>query len=159
MHSLDNNNKNFMQYALQKGAFEKKIFSDETVIERMLDIMLDGSKTNTILNSLLLMDITLWKNNYLMNLLSFFNDYVEQDFESNALLLSCNPMMNIALSAELLNKIGNAKKRFTNECKNIRDAILELGKMYNSKIESPSFYETLMNDEDFSGRRVIKIIT
>jgi hypothetical protein len=105
------------------------------------------------------MDITLWKNNYLIALLEFFNDYVEQDFESNALLLSCNPMMNIALSAELLNKIGGAKKRFANECKNIRDSILELGKMYNSKIESPSFYETLMNDEDFSGRRVIKIIT
>ena len=43
--------------------------------------------------------------------------------------------MSIALSAELCDKISNARAKFYNDAKDLRDDILELGKIFESKIE------------------------
>jgi hypothetical protein len=110
------------------------------------------------LNVLLLIDISLWKNKYLKELIQVFNDYVESSFERNFLLLSYNPLMSIALTAEILNFIAKSRQRFFNECKNIYDALLNLGKMYTSKIEDEKYYEKLIMDTDFKGRTILKII-
>lgn len=74
-------------------------------------------------------------------------------------MLSYNPLMSLALTAELLKHIAVNRKRFENECKKISDDVLELGKMYTSKIEDERYYENLMMDVDFKDRTVLKIIT
>jgi len=65
LFALKNSNHAFMKGALLAGAFPKSIFSSEDVILKMLVYLEDGSKTNYILNVLLLSDVTLWKNRYL----------------------------------------------------------------------------------------------
>lgn len=67
--------------------------------------------------------------------------------------------MSIALTAEILKFIANNRKRFENECKKICEDILELGKMYTSKIEDEKYYENLIMDKDFRDKSVLKIIT
>jgi hypothetical protein len=64
-----------------------------------------------------------------------FRGFIEDSFEENRLLLSNNPLMSLALSAELLSLIAASRKRFENECNALKDELLELGKMFNSKID------------------------
>lgn len=60
--ALSNNNTTFMQKALQAKAFDKKMYTDIMVVKLILAYFQeDGSKTNFILNVLLLAEISLWK--------------------------------------------------------------------------------------------------
>lgn len=68
----------------------------------MLVYLEDGSKTNYILNVLLLSDVTLWKIKYLKELITMLENFSGEKYDTNRLLLSYNPMMSIALTADLL---------------------------------------------------------
>lgn len=111
------------------------------------------------MNILMLIDISVWKNKSLKDLIEIINDYVEENYDKNRLLLSSNPLMSIALAAEILNKIGKNRRKFDNECNRVKMKLLNLGRMYSSKIEDEKFYENLITGEDFRGRTVLKIIT
>lgn len=78
-----------------------------------------------------------------------FSAFGEDAYEDNRLLQSCNPMQCIALSCELLLNIAGSRKRFENECLGLKDDLLELGKVFNSKIDDEDYYETLLLDVDF----------
>jgi hypothetical protein len=41
----------------------------------------------------------------------------------------------------------------------LKDDLLELGKVYNSKIDDEEGFESLLMDTDFENRTVLKIIT
>ena len=114
----------------------------------------DGSKTNFILNVLLLTDITLWKTHYLEELIEIFEEYLE----GNQLLLSYNPLMSIALTCDLLTKIGKSRKMFHDRCNDMLEVLLSLGEIYSSKIDDEDQYKALINDKDFNGRSVLNII-
>jgi hypothetical protein len=55
-----------------------------------------------------------WKNKNLKDLIDIINDYVEENYDKNRLLLSPNPLMSISLASELLNSIGNYRRKFEN---------------------------------------------
>ena len=65
LYALEHSNHAFMKGALLAGAFPKAIFMSENVIKQMLTYLEDGSKTNYLLNVLLLSEVTLWKNKFL----------------------------------------------------------------------------------------------
>lgn len=67
--------------------------------------------------------------------------------------------MSIALAAEVLITIANSRRKFENECSKIRQLLLNLGKMYTSKISNEAYYEKLIMGIDFKGRTVLKTIT
>ena len=71
-----------------------------------------GSKTNQMLNTLILIDIEVWNNEQLQSLIEKFDNFIEESFDTNNLMLSENPLMSIALSAQLLERISISKKRF-----------------------------------------------
>jgi hypothetical protein len=73
-------------------------------------------------------------NKHLKELIEIINDYVEENYDKNRLLLSPNPLMSIALAAEILDNVAESRRKFENECVKIRTQLLELGKMYSSKI-------------------------
>ena len=98
------------------SAFDKMIFREETVINETLNILMEGYRTNFLMNILTLIDISVWKNKYIKDLLEIVNDYVEENYDKNRLLLSPNPLMSIALAAELLTKIAAFRRKFENEC-------------------------------------------
>lgn len=58
------------------------------------------------MNILSLIDISVWKNKHLKDLIDIINDYTEENYDKNRLLLSPNPIMSIALAAELLSTIA-----------------------------------------------------
>lgn len=159
LFSLDNNSTRFIKESLLMGAYDKQIFKKEEVIMRLLEFMKQGSKTVFILNTLILADITVWKNKHLIMLIDMFRNFTEGAFEENRLLVCYNPLLCIALSAELLTKIANSRKKFTNECNGLKARLLALGKMYNSKIDDETYFEDLILDKDFSNRSVLQIIT
>ena len=92
-------------------------------------------------------------------LIEMFRNFTEAGFEENRLLLSSNPLMCMALSAEILTQIANARQKFFNECNGLKSSILELGKIYKNQITSDAYFEDLILDTDFSNRSVLKIIT
>ena len=55
--------------------------------------------------------------------------------------------------------IGRTRKRFENECLSLIDGLLELGKVYNGKIDDDKQYEELIMDTDFQNRTMLKVIT
>jgi hypothetical protein len=124
-----------------------------------LSILREGYRTNFLMNILTLIDISVWKNKYLKELLDTLNEYIEDPYDKNKLLLSPNPLMTIALACEILGKVSEYRRKFDNECNKISKSLLELGKMYSLKIEDEKFYERLITGLDFKGRSVLKIIT
>jgi hypothetical protein len=98
------------------AAFDKLIFRDEAVIEQILSVLKDGYQTNFLLNILTLIDISVWKNKHMKDLIDIMNDYVEETYDKNRLLLSPNPLMSISLASELLIKVGENRRKFENEC-------------------------------------------
>ena len=74
------------------------------------------------------------------------------------MLLSYNPLMSIALTAEILTEIGNAKKSLMDETNEKKEAVLSLGQYYTDKIPEEDYYEELVMNTDFNGRTVLKII-
>jgi len=49
-------------------------------------------------------------------LIEIINNYVDDKYNQNTLLLSPNPLMSIALACELLNKIADARRKYDREC-------------------------------------------
>ena len=159
LFSLQTNNKYFIQQSLLTGAFEKQQLRSEEVVGFMLECMQDGSKTNFLLQTMLLTEVSLWKNQQISQLIEIFQEFIDAKYNENRLLLSYNPLMSITLSAELLSNIGQTRKRFENECIALIDGLLQLGKVYNDKIEDEKQFENLIMDTDFQNRTVLKIIT
>jgi len=73
------------------------------------------------MNILTLIDISVWKNKHLKELIDVINDYVEESYDKNRLLLSPNPLMSITLASEILNKISDSRRKFENECNKIQN--------------------------------------
>jgi len=65
LSGLKNNNKTFIKESLLSGAFERHIFKDDMVVEEIVNFMDQGSKTNQMLNTLILIDIEVWNNEQL----------------------------------------------------------------------------------------------
>lgn len=158
LYALEHSNHEFMKGALLAGAFPKSIFMAESVIMQMLVYLEDGSKTNYLLNVLLLSEVTLWKNRFLQELIEIIDNFASEPYETNRLLLSYNPIMSIALTADLLTKIAVSRRRYTDQCLNLKNDILSLGKVFNAKIEDENFYKRLIEDADFTNRTVLNII-
>jgi hypothetical protein len=59
----------------------------------------DGSKTNFILNILLLTGIDVWRNKNLKQLIDMFENFTDDNYLNNRLILSYNPLMSIAITA------------------------------------------------------------
>ena len=135
LFSIKNKNDLFTKQVLLNSIFDKQIFKEDNVVECMIEMMDDGSKINFILNTLNMIDISVWKNNRIEDLLDVFSNFVEEIFEDNRLLMSYNPLMSIALSAELCDKICNSRECYENTAKDLRDQLLELGMTFESKIE------------------------
>jgi len=63
---------------------------------------------------LTLIEISVWKNKHLKELIEVINDYVEESYDKNRLLLSPNPLMSIVLAAEMITKIAKFRRKFDN---------------------------------------------
>ena len=135
------------------------IFREDEVINQILMILKEGYRTNFLMNILTLIDVSVWKNKHLKDLIEVLNDFVEENYDKNRLLLSPNPLQSIALAAEILKKVSESRRKFENESSRIKKLLLELGRMYSSKIEDEKYYERLIMGTDFKGRTVLKIIT
>jgi hypothetical protein len=159
LYCIDHGNNIFLQDALLLSAFDKMIFREEQVIGEILNILREGHRTNFIMNVLTLVDISVWKNKHLNELVQVINGYVDQQCYLNTLMLSQNPLQTIALAAELLSKVASSRRKFENECIKIRDKLLRLGKIFSSKIFDHKYYEKLIMDIDLKGRTVLKVIT
>lgn len=78
LYCIDHGNNIFLQDALLLSAFDKMIFREEQVIGEILNILREGHRTNFIMNVLTLVDISVWKNKHLNDLVQVINGYVDQ---------------------------------------------------------------------------------
>ena len=69
-----------MKKSLLMGAFDDSIFKNDDVIQNMLKFLEDGNKTNYILNVLLLSNVTLWKNDQILELVEMFQNFTEESY-------------------------------------------------------------------------------
>ncbi|CAI2359649.1 unnamed protein product [Moneuplotes crassus] len=158
LYCLKNGNEPFLKGALKLSAFDKLIFRKDEVVSQFITLLKGGSRMNYLLNILALVDLSIWKNQHLKELIEVLDEYESNPLEENRLLLSYNPIMSICLAAEILTKIAISRRKLENECKRIKSALLSLGRMYSSKIQDEDYYEQLISDVDFKGRTVLKII-
>ena len=158
LYCLDNGNEKFLKGALKLSAFDKLLFRDPRVINNIINLLKSGYRINFLLNVLNLLDFSILRNQQIKELIDVLDEYEGNPLEENRLLLSYNPIMSICLAAEILTKIGMSRRKFENQCKRIKTSLLELGGMYSIKIEDENFYGNLINDIDFKGRTILKII-
>lgn len=105
--AVANNNAEFISDALELEAFEKSIFRDSEVIEQMLEELQRGSKSFSLINTLLLTDINTWGIDDLSRLIDMIGEFTDNGFEDDNRLAQCaSPLMIIALCAQLLESIG-----------------------------------------------------
>lgn len=58
---------------LIKSIFDKQIFKEDKLVQKMIDMMEDGGKINFILNTLNMIDISVWMNERIEQLLDVFD--------------------------------------------------------------------------------------
>mmetsp|Transcript_23331 Transcript_23331/g.22967 ORF Transcript_23331/g.22967 Transcript_23331/m.22967 type:complete len:135 (-) Transcript_23331:205-609(-) len=119
--ALTNGNEEFLKTALLSNAFDKMFFRDEVIIIQILQVLLEGYRIHLVLNVLNLIEIDVWKNKYLKEIVDSFKNYLEDQYYDNRLLLSYNPLLTIALSLEILKKVANSRRKFENECMKISE--------------------------------------
>lgn len=105
-----------------------------------------------------MIDLSVWKNKQLKELIDIINDYSEDVYYKNKLLLCANPLQAIALASEILDTIAKSRRKFENLCSQVKKKILNLGRKYVDKVIDEGQYERLIMTEDFKGRSVLKII-
>jgi hypothetical protein len=88
-----------------------------------------------VLNIFPLIDISVWKAKHFKGLIEIVVEFSENTYDKNNLMLTSNPIMSIALAADLVDTIGEKCKKLENECARVRNEILELGRLYTSKID------------------------
>lgn len=159
IYCLDHGKEKFFNKSLELIAFNKYLFKEDHVADKLLDLLKSGSNTIYYLNILTMIDISLWKTSKLKELLHIFEAYGNQGFEKNQVLLTYNPLMTIALTCEVLTQIQKNRKKLENQATKAKTNLLSLGQMYSSKIEDEEFYESLVTDTDFRNRSLLKIIT
>ena len=160
LFSLEKNNQDFIRESLDIGAFDKNYFKEDDVVEEILRLMQYGAKTNFLLNTLLLIDISVWSFDQAGDLIDKIDLLADtESVNDNNLLLSNNPLMSISLSCELLDNIGSKKAQFEEKCAETKENLLELGKVFNSRIDSIDDFEALIFNTDFQNRTVLKVIT
>lgn len=93
---LDHGKEAFLNKSLY--AFNKFIFRQDNVVEKLLELLKSGSQLNNYLNILTLVDISIWKINQIKALINIFEGYAYHEYETNQLLLSYNPLLTIALT-------------------------------------------------------------
>ena len=109
LFSLKNSNQYFIKTALKMGAFDKQIFKDPEIADKMIEQLDVSMNTNILLNILVLIDISVWGKDKIEKLLEKFETFVGENYDTNPLMLSNNPLMSLALTAELLLQIAVAK--------------------------------------------------
>ena len=149
-----------MRKSLILGAFDKQYFKKDEIVIEIINGIDKGSSTLIGLNTLVLTDISVWKIQNIQLLLDKFEKFCSEKYQTNNLLMCYNPLQAIALTAELLMRIGE-RKQFTNACASLKDDILSLGQIYNDQIapDDEAEFQKLLYDTDFKNRSVLKIIT
>lgn len=71
------------------------IFREEVVVNQFITLLKGGSRTNYLLNVLNLVDLSIWKNHALKELIGVLDEYESNPMDENRLLLSYNPIMSI----------------------------------------------------------------
>jgi hypothetical protein len=87
-----NGNSEFLKQALKLGAFDSQTFRNEKLIKDMLKVLHEGSRTLFLMDVLALIDLSVWKNKQLKELIDIINDYSEDVYYKNKLLLCANPL-------------------------------------------------------------------
>ena len=62
LFSIENKNDKFTKEVLMKSIFDKQIFKEDKLVDQMIGMMEDGGKILFILNTLNMIDISVWKN-------------------------------------------------------------------------------------------------
>lgn len=159
IYCLDKGKEAFLSKSLELSAFNKFLFKEVDIVDKILELLTNGTNTVYYLNILTLIDISLWKNGKIKQLIEIFDQYANESYDNNQLLLSYNPIITIALACEVLQNIARNRKKLENQATKVKNDLLALGQMYSSKIEDEDFYEELITDTDFRDRSLLKIIT
>lgn len=99
----------FVKKSLIMGAFDKQYFRKEEIVQEIINLIDRGSSTLIGLNTLVLTDISVWKTSQIQLLIDNFDKFCGNKYYDNNLLLCYNPLLAIALTAELLMRIGVKK--------------------------------------------------
>jgi hypothetical protein len=73
IYCLENfNAMRFLKTALEFSAFDRTMFREDRIIEKILEVLRSGGKTNHILNILISVEVASWRDKYLREVLEIF---------------------------------------------------------------------------------------
>lgn len=160
--ALDNENELFLKLALKKqGVFENDLLIHNNMINIIKKTLIDGTKTELILNVCLYTDFASWKRSDIEKFMEFLNGAIDPEVEQNLMYKCYNPILVICLSCIFLAEIGDAISEKQHECHELISSLADLGEQIICNIEETDKNEIhrIFMDVDFLDRTVIKLIT
>jgi hypothetical protein len=142
---------------LRQSIFDPAILYDKGILEAILEILEEGSKTLLVFNFLIFTDFSRWEQLLVKRLLDFMSAIV-QTGELNLMYKCYNPILIICLCCEFLTKIGNAISFFKQEANNMSVELQRLGEKLIENMQE-DFVATIFMDTDFLDRTVLNMIT
>lgn len=116
MESIDNENVEFLKFALKQGVFSHSILVQDKIVGKILSNLKNSIKTEMIFNILTYCDFSRWKQADLRIFINSIKEIIKNDFQKNRILLTANSIMILALAAEALVKIRKSVAVFKREC-------------------------------------------
>jgi hypothetical protein len=158
MYALDNENDQFMKYALQESFFNIKILEKDEIINKILNLLEKGSKIEYCLNILLYANFAKWKMVHNNKLVNIINRIVLENDQKNIILLTANTLMALAHCQEFLKIIGWSMKLFKRRANYIIDRLSLLIEKIIAYTDN-DLIESIFLDRDFKERTLLKIVT
>lgn len=123
--------------------------------------LVDGTKTELILNVCLFTDFASWKRSDIEKFMEFLNEAVDPGVEQNLMYKCYNPILVICLSCIFLDEIGEAISEKHHECHELISGLADLGEQIIANIEETDKNEIhkIFMDVDFHDRTVLNLIT
>ena len=100
--ALNNENELFLKFALKFDVFESGLLETKDMIDTIMKTLIDGTKTELILNVCIYSDFSAWKRPDIDRFMEFLNCTIDPDKEQNLMYKCYNPILVICLSCIFL---------------------------------------------------------
>ena len=110
-------------------------------MNKIIELLSEGMRTLYLLNVLNMLNLGQWDTLSLKRLIDIFQEYSEENFDSNKLLSVYNPLLAIGLTCEILNKISRIRKLLKNNANRAIRGLLGVANMFSNKVRDEVDYE------------------
>lgn len=155
--SIINENEEFLKFALNNKVFSVSVLDCEKSCSMYVEMLKNRTRCDFIINILLYSDFHSWSKNNLAQLYSIFAGIQSDKIENNLILLLYNPILSLAITCELLYRIGNTSSIYKRPTSQLAKALQNICDKLVEQLNEDLIRNVYL-DTDFRGQTLLRII-